>query len=353
MNPFAVFLSNAKLAALHSEPKKIQSMAENIIVAYDRGDSACVPSKDARTEYLQSWFPKENLVAIETFRSLVLRDAGDLAPFFLLILSDLLRDYSLQEPSDLRIRRRKSAMPKLSFRQKVEIEFAKKIATLKDSFDTHGHPVASARAVVADGRNWQTVIDAGIKESTFDFALTSPPYATALPYIDTQRLSLIWIELLDPTTLRNVEATLIGSREARKFELASLTDGLSQNEAGLPDEPIEYCRLLQRHVSQQDGFRRKAVPALLYRYFSDMMQSFNTVGIAIKPGGIYALVVGTNRTTLSGTQFNIDTPRFLAQLAEHVGWSLVEYLPLETYKRFGLHAANAVQDETLVVLRHE
>ena len=75
--------------------------------------------------------------------------------------------------------------------------------------------------------------------------------------------------------------------------------------------------------------------------------------MAIKPGGIYALVVGTNRTTLSGTQFNINTPRFLAQLAEHVGWSLVEYLPLETYKRFGLHAANAVQDETLVVLRHE
>ena len=305
------------------------------------------------TNYLKNWFPKTNFETFETFRGIIQRDAGDLAPFFLVILSDLLRDYSLQEPSDLRIRRRKSSMPKIPLRQKIEMEFDKRVAMLQAGFNAHGYLKASAQAVIADGRNWQAVIDAGIEEATFDFALTSPPYAMALPYIDTQRLSLIWLELLDPAAIRHAEETLIGSREAQKSELTSLVDGLNRNDAGLPDDVVEYCRLLLSHVSERDGFRRKAVPALLYRYFSDMLQSFSVVGRAIKPGGVYALVVGTNRTTLGGTQFYIDTPRFLAQLSKHAGWSVLELLSLETYKRYGLHAANAVQGETLVVLKHE
>ena len=181
--------------------------------------------------------------------------------------------------------------------------------------------------------------------------MTSPPYATALPYIDTQRLSLIWLELISPDVLRNAEELLIGSREAKITVLNSLNNELSNNKAKLPFEVIEYCRLLQDHISEDDGFRRKAVPLLLYRYFSDMVNSFVTIHNVMKRGGKYLLIVGTNRTTLGGTLFQIDTPRFLSQLATHAGWNIVEQLPLETYKRYGIHAANAVQSETLIVLQ--
>ena len=353
MNPFAVYLSNAKLTALQSNPSKLRELANQIFVAYDKGDYPESHLVDDRTEYLQSWFTEEIFKNIEVFRGIILRKADDLAPLFLIILSDLLRDYSLQEPSDLRIRRRKSPVPTISLREKAEIEFNKKLMALQSGYDTLGFLSVSARAFIADGRNWQTVADAGIKETTFDFVLTSPPYATALPYIDTQRLSLIWLDLLKPGSIRGAEETLIGSREARKAELTSLAVGLNRNDADLPEDAIAYCRLLQRHVSERDGFRRKAVPALLYRYFSDMLKSFITVGRAIKPNGVYALVVGTNRTTLGGTEFCINTPHFLSKLAEYAGWSVHELLPLETYKRYGLHAANAVQNETLLVLKHE
>ena len=353
MNPFAVYLSNAKLTALQTDPIKLRVIAEKIITAYDTGETPIAPRNSDREKYLRNWFPEKTFKAIETFRSIILRDAGKLAHFFLIILSDLLRDYSLQEPSDLRIRRRKSPMPTMSLHEKVELEFIKKIEMLRESFKVHGLLSTSAKAVVADGRDWQIVANVGIKESSYDFALTSPPYATALPYIDTQRLSLIWLDLLTPTSLRHAEETLIGSREAKKSVLGSLSDGLKFNKAGLPDELIKYCQLLLYHISEKDGFRRQAVPALLYRYFSDMLKTFETVRMAIKPSGIYALLVGTNRTTLGGTQFHIDTPRFLAQLAKHVGWSIHELLPMETYKRYGLHSANAVQDETLMVLKNE
>jgi site-specific DNA-methyltransferase (cytosine-N4-specific) len=353
MNPFAVFLANAKLAALGAKPGVLREIAYKVLATFDMGNCEPLARPSSSAEYLEQWFPADNLHTMETLRAIILRDAGELAPFFLVVLSDLLREYSLQEPSDLRIRRRKSAMPSTPLRERLEAELMKRIDVLQAGFDAHGPLKVRASAVVADARHWNAVHEQGIAQASFDFALTSPPYATALPYIDTQRLSLVWLELLDPLAIRHAEEALVGSREASKAELASLARGLNRNDANLPEDIVDYCRLLLTHVSEKDGFRRKAVPALLYRYFCDMLKTFATVRQAVKPDGLYALVVGTNRTTLGGTQLQIDTPRHLARLGEHAGWSVLELLPLETYKRYGLHAANAVQDETLVVLKRE
>jgi len=211
----------------------------------------------------------------------------------------------------LRIRRRKSAWPTISLPDKITQEFLKKIKIIEAGFNAHGPLSTLAKAVVADGRNLNSVKEAGIIKSSCDFALTSPPYATALPYIDTQRLSLIWLDLLTPETLRQTEETLIGSREAKKSVLDSLYVEMSLNTAVLPGEHIEYCRNLATHVGEADGFRRRAVPILLYRYFNDMLQTFDTVRSIVKKDGFYCLIVGTNKTTLGGTQFIIDTPRLL------------------------------------------
>lgn len=350
INPFAVYLSNAKLAALYFDIKDINNVADKIISSFISKKTSILPRESTYTNYLKKWFPQDTFETIETLRTIITREAGGLKPYFLLILSNLLRDYSLQEPSDLRIRRRKSAMPTVALIDKLKTEFSKEIKKLQIGIKIHGKVNISSHAITIDNRE-PIRISAG--STKFDFALTSPPYATALPYIDTQRLSLVWLELLTPELLKNTEQSLIGSREALKTELNLLNEGLDNNVAELPKELINYCKTLKSHLSNKDGFRRQAVPALLYRYFSDMLKSFNSVRNAIKPNGIYCLVVGTNRTTLSGTEFNIDTPYFLSQLAKKAGWSIVELQTLNTYKRYGLHAINAVKGETLVILKNE
>jgi DNA modification methylase len=353
LNPFAIYLSNAKISILHSHPDKLSILSKNILSRY-HGHDYDFPSRNKDSEdYLKKWFPEENYIIFEKYRSVILNEAGDLASFFLLILSNLLRNYSLQEPKDLRIRRRYSPWPTVLLQDIIHQEFSKQIKLLETSFIAHGPLKKSAKAVVADGRNWKSVESAGIKKSSCDFALTSPPYSTALPYIDTQRLSLIWLDLLTPSNLRHSEETLIGSREAKKSELDSLFLEMNSNSTSLPNEHIEYCKNLANQVSKDDGFRRKAVPNLLYRYFSDMFMTFDTVSNVIKSDGFYALIVGTNRTTLGGKTFIIDTPGLLRSLAENMGWKVQEMLPLETYKRYGLHSNNAIQQETLLVLKNE
>jgi site-specific DNA-methyltransferase (cytosine-N4-specific) len=46
-----------------------------------------------------------------------------------------------------------------------------------------------------------------------DLIITSPPYATALPYLDTERLSLIVLGLLQHTDHKVSESLMVGTRE--------------------------------------------------------------------------------------------------------------------------------------------
>ena len=174
----------------------------------------------------------------------------------------------------------------------------------------------------------------------------------ALPYIDTQRLSLVWLDILSPDRVRGLEADLIGSREMRGPTRNGMLAAMQANEAGLPEAEAALCRQLQAAIGAEDGFRRRAVPVLLYRYFALMQRSFRAVRGVMRQKAPCGLIVGRNHTTLGGIRHDVDTPTHLAALAASVGWSLDEMIPLQTYRRYGYHMSNAVKAETLVLLRN-
>ena len=65
-------------------------------------------------------------------------------------------------------------------------------------------------------------------------------------------------------------------------------------------------------LNEKDGFRKQAVPTLVYKYFAEMKAMFINVRPMIKTNGLYGLVVGHNKTTLGGTEYNIDIPYLLS-----------------------------------------
>jgi site-specific DNA-methyltransferase (cytosine-N4-specific) len=83
-----------------------------------------------------------------------------------------------------------------------------------------------------------------------------------------------------------------------------------------------------------------------------MRDMFSNVAKLLKPSAPYALIVGHNRTSLGGKEFFIDTPNLLAELALSVGWSVDEIIPLDTYKRYGINSKNAINKESLILLRN-
>lgn len=352
-NPFAVYVSRAKLQALTTPVTELrQALEDSLSYLATAEDCRLEESEPRRNEYLSRWFDTEILEVIEHLRASIITVAGPNSKILLALASDLLRDYSQQDPADLRIRRRKTATPDQAFVKAFEVKASRFVDNLKASQKITGLTEASAYAYQCDNRVLETAAIEWQHKPLYDVAITSPPYATALPYIDTQRLSLVWLGLLQQEELKQLEGFLTGSREfLLKDKKRTWDKRLESNSDLLPEEAHRYCMRLCNALSPTDGFRRQAVPSLLYRYLTKMQATFRSVFQVLRAGSPYALVIGHNRTTLGGTDFNINTPHLLCIVAQNCGWTREESIPLETYQRYGMHKNNAVKSETLLILR--
>ena len=346
LNPFAVFLANAKLHALVTPVAELRAAQQRLSPFLTLGSGCVASGGDSRFRYLQSWFTPEVLDVVETIRTGIEETAGPDAPVFLALASDLLRDYSLQDPGDLRIRRRRTPLPDMQLSEAFSAACTRFFERLEAAQAVLGTALPRGSA---ERRDTATLSPGA---APFDAAITSPPYAMALPYIDTQRLSLIWLGLLEPSDVPRLESELIGSREFRGDARRKMTVALEENTECLPEAEAAFCLRLQDSLAGRDGFRRQAVPVLLYRYLTSMRDSFRAVREVMQPAAPFALIVGHNHTVLGGVRYDIDTPAHLAALAVDAGWTVEELVPLQTYRRYGYHVGNAVRAETLVILRN-
>jgi site-specific DNA-methyltransferase (cytosine-N4-specific) len=247
----------------------------------------------------------------------------------------------------MRIRRRTSPFPEETMIQAWYKNISKYLKNISNARNVIGEVSVNNYAINVDIKGYEKT------EGVFDAAITSPPYATALPYIDTQRISLVWLGLCKPEEIMQLESTLIGSREIISNEKAGWENRKTENSDELPLEIYSLITDIEGSLSPKDGFRKKAMPILLYRYFVEMKQMFINVSNKIVQGGKFALVVGHNKTTVGDVAYQIDTPHLLASLATYCGWNIIELVPLQTYKRYGINSKNAINKETLIILENQ
>lgn len=350
INPLAVFIANTKVRSLSLEWSEIQKEFDYLIDLYsnERLNYTLLDENNERLDYLKKWFPKEVLQDIECLRVLS-NELPNITDLVLLLISNLLRDYSYQEPKDLRIRRRKSPFPTIPLIEELKTKMESVLTAIKGFQDNFGIIQSNNRAINTDINNCNSN---DIPDNSIDFAITSPPYATALPYIDTQRLSLVWLSMVKSNGIKNLETKLIGSREFKvKNEQDNWNSILLENSKNLPEEVQAFCMNLFNKLNSKDGFRKRAVPSLLYRYFFQMKNMFVTIEQKLKPNSHYALIVGHNHTNIGGERTDINTPELLVEIAGSIGLELSENTPLEVYHRYGINSQNAVNKESLIVFR--
>jgi len=307
-------------------------------------------------DYLRVWFTESVLVQLAAVLDEIAHlPSGEAQLILRVILSDILRQVSLQDPADLRIRRRKSPP-----------ENAPVIPLYLDSLTNKIENILKARKYINNIRTIQDALFGDVRTCAsavrahprvrsmrhFHAAITSPPYATALPYIDTQRLSLVLLGLISADEIRATERTLIGNREITTRERLKIEHDIEKNSANLPTGCLALCRKLKNAVNKnRDGFRRQNVPVLIYKYCTDMSSMFKQVYQLLTKDAPFALVVGRNKTRLGDRHFIIDTPYLLASLAEANGFEVQETLKLDTYQRYDVHQTNSIRSETLAILR--
>lgn len=352
MNPLSVFVSDVKCRLLSLR-------AVDLIAAHEELEASLGSSKpvsrrrDERDNaYLQQWFAPEVLRDLEVIdgaiQHVTCRTAQDL---YRVAVSNILRSISFQKEADLRVRREEKIFSSGAALNAFRAEALRSTKSVV-AFLAHGRLGCVGEHFIRAGDARTYVTAGGVEPGTVDLVITSPPYATALPYLDTDRLSLIYLGLLPRGQHRDHDKQMIGNREVTERGRRELWADYEASGADLPDEVRHLInRIDSENAASNVGFRRRNLPALLGRYFMDMREVLRQTYCALKPGGDAFFVVGNNRTTTPLGEIEIETAQLLAGIAENVGFETSDSLSMEMLASRDLFSKNQTPSEHIIRLR--
>jgi site-specific DNA-methyltransferase (cytosine-N4-specific) len=364
LNPLAALIADVKTSALLAPYEELDSYCQQMLKEVKEAIEYQRQSKDTLTDqfltenaaHLREWFPPKALAQINTALRAIRRcEYPPARGIGLLTLSDNLREISYQDPESLRILRRKTDPPEPMLVERLTRGVQKRLASLEVL--RHAAPYlperfARARALTGDTRRLNDMLKrAHLRMVRFRAAITSPPYATALPYIDTDRLSLFALGLLRKDERASLEWGMIGNREIADAQRRALEAQLLSPNHGLPESVISHIREIHRRNATADvGFRRRNVAALLYKYFADMQATFVQVKDVLEQGSRFVVVIGNSSTVAGDESYEIRTDEWLAEIAVAQGFEHYDSIPMTDQAGYMRHSKNMIKAETITVL---
>lgn len=360
LNPLSVLMSRAKCEILIVHPNELVGEYQSLkaeLLALPANKSASLtwfehlPPQDR--DYLSNWFAPKVLAELDP---IAIRIKNTRHPacraLFQISLSNIIRRVSWQKNDDLRVR--KEVRPNVAIAVKAEFltELNRSVKTiLALLYENEDFQVGSA--TIIEGNTQQADQLLGGQLGQIDAIVTSPPYATALPYLDTDRLSLCYLGLLPRSEHRQRDYNMIGNREITERQRQFYWQEYQKNRVELPGDITSVIDLIDKLNREAEvGFRRRNLPALLARYFLDMQQVFKAFLKLLKPGAPAYLVVGNNHTIAGGQRVDIETDKLLAQLGEAVGLTLEDTISMEMLVSRDIFKKNASDAETIVCFRN-
>lgn len=359
MNPLSTFLGNTKSELLSAEPAKLEGAYRKVRAAVlapeTRGKRKLtyllsLPKPDQ--VYLKNWFGEEVLVGLDEIATLIKSVAYAPARNLMWIaLSNILRSVSWQKDDDLRVRKDVRLDVEIDPKKEFLEELARSIRAVLAFLFQEGSTRPAPHSIIAgDARHCDEAWDA--HKCKVDVVITSPPYATALPYLDTDRLSLCYLDLLPRPEHRSKDQQMIGNREVTDRLRRDYLARLERDAALLPKSVCALVKKIEALNEGTDaGFRRKNLPALLSKYFFDMRDVLSGIFSVLKPGGDAFVVVGNNHTIAGGERVDIETARLLTEIAKMLKFEVRPSLPMDMLVSRDIFKKNAMATEEILFLR--
>lgn len=314
MNPLSVFMGQTKCDLLSMHFNDLKN-------AYDGVKSALLSSTarygfpswisklpDEDRDYLNSWFDPTITHELDRIAGCISSlTKGPARNFMLLCLSNILRRVSWQKEDDLRVRRELKLIDDIDPIKEFLEELGRSTRLVLAFLQQEGQPIkrvaniqqGDSKSIAEHWKRWLGRVDA---------VITSPPYATALPYLDTDRLSLCFLGLLNRSAYREKDREMIGNREITDKARREFWKEFCANRKQLPRSVAQLVTQIYELNEHADvGFRRRNLPSLLYKYFRDMRTVFNGLAELLKERASAFVVVGNNHT-VAGAAASISIP---------------------------------------------
>jgi hypothetical protein len=361
MNPLSVLMSRVKSAILRISPDMLAAEYESLKTDLLRSQGTkqdlvwlkYLPERDQ--EYLAAWFAPHVLADLDIIAVRVhATENAACRDLFRLCLSNILRRVSWQKEDDLRVR--KDIRPDADTDAIAEFlaELARTVRTiLAFLFEDRPTDLGPVEIIEGDAR-FLTGKDAPLERliGKINAVVTSPPYATALPYLDTDRLSLCYLDLLPRPEHRARDYMMIGNREVTENRRRAYWSEFQNQRTELPGEIVSVIDQINMLNEASDvGFRRRNLPALLARYFLDMREVFRNIATLLAPGASAYVIIGNSHTLAGGVHVDIKTDHLLGLLGQGVGLTLEDSIPMEMLISRDIFKKNAMASETILCLR--
>lgn len=361
LNPLAIKIARAKTGILEVDAflvdKLLGKFIDNVSSRVFDSKTLSVFSDDCLPE-LNSWFPKPVLIVLGGILDLI-NDVPEpiVREFLEICLSGIVRDVSQQDPRDLRIRRRNPPIEDAPVIQLFLKNLEKQRLRLRQFAQRSSlSPTHFGKATVFQGdcRVASSYKNAGLKKNSIDAVVTSPPYATALPYIDTDRLSILLLLGMASTERNQIEGDLTGAREIRKKERSELDDKILSSDFDNIVSPTAkkiITEVFKLNNDNEVGFRRQNKAALLLRYYDDMTKTMINLDQYISSQGSLFFVIGDNTTKAGGEEGKeiiIKSGQFIAETGRALGWDLVDTIPITVTQENKLHNKNSILENDII-----
>lgn len=353
LNPLSVLVSTVKTSIVSESPECFLRTVEGYLESFKFG---AVPVVNIWGEhdltYLERWFSSAALNDIASILSEINHVDNSLYKnFFLVCLSNIIRSVSWQKEADLRVR--KEIKP-YAARQAV-IKFKEAIRFQVDKIYPYLcvlNPKNNRNFSIRHGNSVNISDVFSEYEGGIDLLITSPPYATALPYLDTDRLSLIALGLLPKKQLKDTELQMVGTREVTERQRVESWEYYEKRKSELPATVTHLIdEIAKYNHTDIVGFRRKNLPALLGRYYLSMLDAMRSAHKLMKPGSFGYYVVGNNSTTINDKKIEIPTDEFLYDIGELAGWYKQEVIPMELISSRDIFRNNRGSSEVILCFR--
>ncbi|KQT42505.1 MULTISPECIES: DNA methyltransferase [unclassified Methylophilus] len=360
LNPLAAQIARVKSLIIEVDPDVLTEVVSTILETIQRAPANLSDQLDQfnsnNLDEINRWFAIPVAKKINWILKIIRSGSGGIVREFLeVVLSSIVREVSQQDPSDLRIRYRKDMLVDAKvfelFNQQLSLQFSR----IEKFWKVRGYapnPFYPVHVINGDNRELSTYESLGLNNESIDLILTSPPYAMALPYIDTDRLSLLTIFGLGSAGRKPVEEKLIGSRELsnstkRKLEESFLHDNQ------LPNDCLNFIRNLHHQIVNSDdaGFRKQNMPALIHRFITDMQSVLDHAFRLCKIGAEVMIVIGDSKMTVNGQTVRIPSTDFVELVAISSGFTPIERIDISVTTENLKHIKHAITENVVLRLR--
>lgn len=351
LNPLSVLIATVKSTIVLENPTTFFNIVSVFLNNFRSEDSH--PEKIWAYDdlsYLKRWFDSEAIRDLSVVLSNITKVQRPLyRDFFRVCLSNIIRSISWQKDTDLRVRKEikpynPGAVIAL-FKEGTRKQLDKIYPYLCVLSRTHVNPSVTIRQ--GNSVNVAEMFPEHIGE--VDLLITSPPYATALPYLDTDRLSLIVLGLLSRKQQKHTEKIMVGTREVTEKQRREIWERYILRKRELPACISTLIDRIARHNHNDNiGFRRRNLPSLLGKYYLDMLDAMQSAHALMAPRAHGYYVVGNNSTVVDSQKIEIPTNHFLFEIGLVAGWRPEQMIPMELLVSRDIFKKNRGSSESIL-----